>query len=152
MHGEMCYTSSLWMIRQANPAFFILNVGPVRSQWLAKISLVWHIARMHGCVRNDSAMHKTVLLDCMTCAVAKLLRLWQHTSALWHHVDWIRIVTSHNAWMGYEYSLPNVNHPRAIHNIIHTPSKQWGVCDKVAYCKSCLKSFKYNLGLAKFQA
>ena len=48
-------------------------------------------------------------------AVAKLLRLWQHASALWPHAVWIRIVTSHNAWMGYEYSLPNLNRPRAIH-------------------------------------
>ena len=43
-------------------------------------------------------------------AAAKLLRLWQHASALWHHMVWIRIVTSHNAWIGYEYSLPNLNH------------------------------------------
>ena len=48
-------------------------------------------------------------------AVAKLLRLWQHASALWRHAVWIRIVTSHNAWIGYEYSLPNVNRPSAIH-------------------------------------
>ena len=52
-------------------------------------------------------------------AVAKLLRLWQHASALWRHAVWIRIVTSHNAWMGYEYSLPNVNRPRVIHK--HQP-------------------------------
>ena len=49
-------------------------------------------------------------------AVAKLLRLWQHASALWRHAVWIRIVTSHNAWIpGYEYSLPNVNRTRGIH-------------------------------------
>ena len=53
------------------------------------------------------------------CAVAKLLRLWQHASALWRHAVWIRIVTSHSAWIGYEYSLPNVNRPRAIHK--HNP-------------------------------
>ena len=52
-------------------------------------------------------------------AVAKLLQLWQHASALWHHAAWIRIVTSHNAWMGYEYSLQNMNRPRAIHK--HDP-------------------------------
>ena len=63
-------------------------------------------------------------------AVAKLLRLWQHASALWRHAVWIRIVTSHNAWMGYEYWLPNMNRPRAIHKHDRTPSKQWGVCDK----------------------
>ena len=46
-------------------------------------------------------------------AVAMLLRLWKHAATIWHHAAWIRIVTSHNAWMGYEYSLP----------------KQWGMCD-----------------------
>ena len=40
-------------------------------------------------------------------AVAMLLPLWLHASALWRHPVWIRIVTSHNAWMGYEYSLQN---------------------------------------------
>ena len=63
-------------------------------------------------------------------AVAKLLRLWQHASALWRHAVWIRIVTSHNAWMGYEYSLPNMNRQGRFINMIRTPSKQWGVCDK----------------------
>ena len=42
-------------------------------------------------------------------AVAKRLLLWQHASALWRHAVWIRIVTSHNAWMGYEYSLQNIH-------------------------------------------
>ena len=40
-------------------------------------------------------------------------------TALWCHAVCIRIVTSHNAWMGYEYSLPNLNRPRAIHK--HNP-------------------------------
>ena len=45
-------------------------------------------------------------------AVAKLLRLWHRAWALWRHAVWIRIVTSHNAWMGYEYSLPkHDSHP-----------------------------------------
>ena len=135
------------------------------------------IARTHGCVRNDSETHETVLLDCFyhihnvykrnwdgPClmnltqnsysqlhifqignlfhcvvdswwnmpfkgtrhgngvadgAVAKRLLLWQHASALWRHAVWIRIVTSHNLWMGYEYSLQNMNRPRAIHK--HDP-------------------------------
>ena len=62
-------------------------------------------------------------------AVAKLLRLWQHASALWRHAVWIRIVTSHNTWMGYEYSLPNVNRPRAIHkhhpHPLETMGRMW---------------------------
>ena len=49
-------------------------------------------------------------------AVAMLLPLWLHVAALWRHAVWIRIVTLHNAWMGYEYSLQNLNRPRAIHN------------------------------------
>ena len=65
--------------------------------------------------------------------VAKLLRLWQHASALLCHAVWIRIATSHNAWMGYEYSLPNLNRPRVIHKHNPHPSKQWGVCDKNTY-------------------
>ena len=60
-------------------------------------------------------------------AVAKLLWLWQHASALLRHPVWICSVTSHNAWM--EYSLPNLNCPRVIHKHILPPSKQWGVCD-----------------------
>ena len=36
-------------------------------------------------------------------AVAKLLRLWRHVSGLWRHAVWIRIATSHNAWMGYVF-------------------------------------------------
>ena len=63
-------------------------------------------------------------------AVAMLLPLWLHLAALWSHAVWIRIVTSHNAWMGYEYSLSNLNRPRAIHKHNPHPSKQWGVCDK----------------------
>ena len=51
-------------------------------------------------------------------AVAMLLPLWPHAAALWRHAFWIRIVT-HNAWMGYEYSLQNLNSPRAIHK--HNP-------------------------------
>ena len=42
-------------------------------------------------------------------AVAKLLPLWLHVAALRRHAVWMRIVTSHNAWMGYEYSLQNLN-------------------------------------------
>ena len=52
-------------------------------------------------------------------AVAKPLRLWQHATELWRHAVWIRTVTSHNAWMGYEYSFPNLNRSRAIHK--HDP-------------------------------
>ena len=65
-------------------------------------------------------------------AVAKLLPLWQHTSELWRHAVWKRIVTWHNAWMGYEYSLQNMNRPGRFINMIRTPSKQWGVCDKIS--------------------
>ena len=43
--------------------------------------------------------------------IAKLLPLWLHAAALWRHAVWIRIVRSHNAWMGYEYSLQNLNRP-----------------------------------------
>ena len=52
-------------------------------------------------------------------AVTMLLPLWLHAAALWRHVILIRIVRSHNAWTGYEYSLQNLNRPRAIHK--HNP-------------------------------
>ena len=64
-------------------------------------------------------------------AVAMLLSLWLHAAALWRHTVWTRIVTSHNAWMGYEYSLPNLNRPRAIHhNPMHksSPPRNNGAC------------------------
>ena len=48
-------------------------------------------------------------------AVAMLLPLLLHTAVLWRRAVWMHIVTSHNAWMGYEYSLPNLNRPWAIH-------------------------------------
>ena len=42
----------------------------------------------------------------------------------------MRIVTSRNAWIGYEYSLQNLNRPRANHK--HDPSsEQWGVCNNL---------------------
>ena len=56
-----------------------------------------------------------------------LLPLCLHAATLWRHAVWIRIVTSQNAWMGYEYSFTN---------IILTPSKQWGACDFVAQWRS----------------
>ena len=52
-------------------------------------------------------------------AVALSLPLWLHVAALWRHAVWIRIVRSHNTWMGCEYSLQNLNRPRAIHK--HNP-------------------------------
>ena len=59
--------------------------------------------------------------------VAMLLRLWQRATPLWRHTVWIRIVTSHNAWMGYEYSLPNFNRTRAIHKHNPNPLKTMGL-------------------------
>ena len=64
-------------------------------------------------------------------AVAKRLQLWQHVSSLWRHAVWIRIVTSHNAWMGYEYSSQNMNRPRAIHKHDPHPLETRGVCDNI---------------------
>ena len=59
-------------------------------------------------------------------AVAILLPLSLHAAAFWHHAVWIRIETSHNAWMGYEYSLQNLNRPRAIHKHNHHPLQTMG--------------------------
>ena len=59
-------------------------------------------------------------------AVAKLLQLWQHASALWRHAVWIRIVTSHNAWMGYEYSLQNMNRTKGDSQTWSSPPRNNG--------------------------
>ena len=60
-------------------------------------------------------------------AVAMLLPLWLHAVVLWlHTVVRIRIVTSHNAYMGFEYSLQNLNHPRVIHKHNPHPLKTMG--------------------------
>ena len=73
-----------------------------------KLLVVTYFSNLFYCVAESwwnmpfvGTLHGNGVAD----AVAKLLRLWQHTSALWRHAVWIRIVTSHNAWMGYEYSL-----------------------------------------------
>ena len=75
-------------------------------------------------------------------------------------------VTSHNAWMGYQYSLPNLNHQGRFISIIRTPSKQWGVCDDwyallksgvitMEMLQSCNKpwfSHRYMIPIAKDQS
>ena len=63
-------------------------------------------------------------------AVAMLLPLWLHAAALWRHAVWIRIVRSHNAWIGMNIHYKTLIAPGQFTNIILTPSKQWSVCDK----------------------
>ena len=58
--------------------------------------------------------------------VAMSVQLWLRAIALWRHAVTIRIVASHNAWMGYEYSLWNMNRPRAIHK--HNPQILGTIC------------------------
>ena len=71
-------------------------------------------------------------------AVTKLLQLWQHASALWRHAVLICIVTSHKAWMGYEYSLQNMNRPRAIHkhdpHPLETMRRVWWYSENARVC------------------
>ena len=71
-------------------------------------------------------------------AVAMLLPLWLHAAALWRHAVWIRTVTSHNAWMGYEYSLQNLNRLRAVHkhdpHPLETMGCVWWYWDKGRWC------------------
>ena len=45
-------------------------------------------------------------------AVAMLLPLLLYAEALWRHAVRMHIVTSHNAWMGYEYSLQKLESPK----------------------------------------
>ena len=73
-------------------------------------------------------------------AVARLLRLWPHETALWRHAVWIRIVTSHSAWMGHENQFQNLNHPRAIHkNSPHSLEKMGKVQVNTWYIHQCIK-------------
>ena len=80
--------------------------------------------------RWNMSFKETRLGDGVADDVVVMLRpLWLHPAALWRHTVWIRTVTSHNAWLGYEYSLPSLNRPRRFTNLTPPPSKKWGVCD-----------------------
>ena len=128
-------------------------------QWAFGITQWKIIARTHGCVRNDSETHETVLLDCTTgfaiCVIA-LMKLGetfhlkrrdlvtvrrttlllccyhcdcmqqhydvtQFEYVLWHHTMFEWVMNIH-----YQTCIAQ----RLFTNIILTPSKQWGVCDK----------------------
>ena len=62
-------------------------------------------------------------------AVAKLLRLWHHSSALWRHSVWIRIDCDVAQYMNGLWIFITKTWIAQI-NMIRTPSKQWGMCDK----------------------
>ena len=87
-----------------------MHIFQIRNLFHCVVESWWNMP-FKGTRHGDGVVHG---------AVAMLLQLWKHAATLWHHAAWIRIVTSHNAWMGYEYSLPK----------LRTPSKQWGMCDK----------------------
>ena len=108
--------------------------------WLIKYTFALHIFPIRNvlhCVDEswwDMPFKETRLGDGVADnAVAMLLPLWLHAESLWRHVFGIRIATSHNAWMGYEYSLQNVSRPRAIHKHNPRPLEQWGVCNNSPY-------------------
>ena len=92
-----------------------LHIFQIRNLFHCVVESWWNMP-FKGTRHGDGVVHGAVVM---------LLRLWKHAATLWHHAAWIRIVTSHNAWMGYEYSLPKQG--RFI-SIIRTPSKQWGMC------------------------
>ena len=64
-------------------------------------------------------------------AVDMLRWLWDHAFPLWRHLVWINIVTSHNVWFPYEYSLAKWNCYGQFITLILTNSKQWYVCDNL---------------------
>ena len=67
---------------------------------LMNLGETWHLKR-----RGLETVWQTML-------VAVLLPSWLHAAASWRHTVWIRIATSHNAWMGYEYSLQKLESPK----------------------------------------
>ena len=114
---RICHIHILY--KQNWDSSWLMNLTPKIYLWLH----IFQIRNLFHCVAESwwnmpfkGTRHGNGVTD---GAVAKLLRLWRHASAFWHHAVWIRIVTPHNAWMGYEYSLPNMNLPREIHK--HDP-------------------------------
>ena len=79
-----------------------LHIFQIRNLFHCVAESWWNMP-FKGTRHGDGVMHG---------AVAMLLRLWKHAATLWHHAAWIRIVTSHNAWMGYEYSLSKHESPK----------------------------------------
>ena len=77
-----------------NLLYFALHIFQIRNLLHCVDESWWNVAfketRLGDGVADD--------------AVGMLLPLWLNAVALWRHAVWIRIVTSHNAWMGYEYS------------------------------------------------
>ena len=71
-----------------------LHIFQIRNLFHCVVESWWNMP-FKGTWHGDGVVHG---------AVAMLLRLWKHAATLWHHAAWIRIVTSHNAWMGYAYS------------------------------------------------
>ena len=79
-----------------------LHIFQIRNLFHCVVESWWNMP-FKGTWHGDGVVHG---------AVAMLLGLWKHAATLWHHAAWIRIVTSHNAWMGYEYSLPKHESPK----------------------------------------
>ena len=90
-------------------SYSYLHVFQIRNLFQCVVESLWNMS-FKGTRHGDGDVDSVV---------AKMLQLWQHASALCRHAVWIRIVTSHNAWMDYEYLLPNLNPPMAIYK--HNP-------------------------------
>ena len=88
-----------------------------------EMALVWLISYTSSYIFFKFAICISVLMNLdETCHLKRRNMMWWlllHVTALWRHAVWMRIVTSQNAWMSYEYSLPNLNRPRAVHK--HNP-------------------------------
>ena len=109
------------LINLAQKSYSLLHIFKIRNLFHCVAESWWNMT-LKG-TRHGNGVADGV--------VAKLLRLWQRASALWRHAVGIRIVTSHNAWMGYGYSLLNLNRPRDFHKHNPHPSKQWSECNNI---------------------
>ena len=140
--GMSVFSKILWQERMSRVRFTVISHTPMRSRFY-QTHIMYKRYRDGSCLINliYFALHVFQIRNLLHCvdeswlnmsfkvtrlgegvaddAVAMLLPLWMHTVILWRHAVWIRIVTSHKSWMGYEYSLPNLNRPRAIHK--HNP-------------------------------
>ena len=106
----------VWLIRYT----FALHIFPIRNL-LHCVDESWWDMPFKETRLGDGVVDNAV------ATIVMLLPLWLHAESLWRHVFGIRIVTSHNAWMGYEYSLQNVSRPGRFTNIILAPRNN-GAC------------------------
>ena len=100
----------------------IVYKGNWSGELIILLNTIFQIRNLLHCVENLGVTCHLKRPNMVTMRLtARLLRCYDCTCTqknydvtLFEYLLW-----RHNAWMGYEYSLPNLNRPRAIHN--HNP-------------------------------